>query len=64
MEEKPTLFNSQVNQVSLNPPPPPVKLYFVPGEGHEETSLLERVSTWQLSVSLPVETPFSQLTQL
>ena len=43
VEEKPTLFNSQMNQVSLNPPPPPVSLYFVPGEGHEETSLLERV---------------------
>ena len=45
MEEKPTLFNSQMNQVSLTPPPPPppVSLYFVPGEGHEETSLLERV---------------------
>ena len=45
MEEKPTLFNSQMNQVSLNPPPPPppVSLYFVPGEGHEETSLLELV---------------------
>ena len=42
MEEKPTLFNSQMNQVSLTPPPP-VSLYFVPGEGHEETSLLERV---------------------
>ena len=33
MEEKSTLFNSQMNQVSLNPPPP-VSLYFVPGEGH------------------------------
>ena len=46
MEEKPTLFNSQMNQVSLTPPPappPPVSLYFVPGEGHEETSLLEGV---------------------
>ena len=47
MEEKPTLFNSQMNQVSLTPPPapppPPVSLYFVPGEGNEETSLLERV---------------------
>ena len=47
MEEKPTLFNSQMNQVSLTPPPAPpplpVSLYFVPGEGHEETSLLERV---------------------
>ena len=47
MEEKPTLFNSQMNQVSLTPPPPPpplpVSLYFVPGEGHEETSLLARV---------------------
>ena len=41
MEEKPTLFNSQMNQVSLTPPP--VSLYFVPGEGHEETSLLARV---------------------
>ena len=43
MEEKPTLFNSQMNQVSLTHPTPPVSLYFVPGEGHEETSLLELV---------------------
>ena len=44
MEEKPTLFNSQMNQVSLNSPPPPSEfIFFVPGEGHEETSLLERV---------------------
>ena len=41
MEEKPTrLFNSQINQVSLNSSPQ-VSSYFVPGEGNEETSLLD-----------------------
>ena len=37
MEEKPTLLNSQMNQVSLpTPPPSPVSLYFVPGDEHKE----------------------------
>ena len=39
MEEKPTLFNSQMNQVSLLPPPPPQGVYIL----FQETSIRRHI---------------------